>query len=206
MPPTLPSDVLQYARYYGVAADPKLELGDKINCPYWASADASRGEDGDIHSLTGIPPIVEKLAISREAARLLHEVAQTECQPLGLHELNDECRVSRHKLEQPLLRTDHEQDILTSRSYRQPSELQPIRAQPLDIDIERDEGLDWPQTYFSLQKHFEESTRHEKLQVSKDSVLFLKSSIHDEDSDWPFFDVNDEMDPRKHVCLYTADA
>ena len=117
----------------------------------------------------------ERWAIDADAASLLSSIpesAKHEIEDLGI----DRHRVRRLKIELPLLRSDHEIDLLRFVSPIVPNlenEFLPFET----LDVEEDEGVEWPSSYYALPDDFTKKSRSEKIETSKDDLLYLQQAL-----------------------------
>lgn len=117
----------------------------------------------------------ERLAIDAGAALLLSSIpesAKHEIEDVGI----DRHRVRRMKIELPLLRSDHEIDLMRFVSPIVPdleNEFLPLET----LDIEEDEGVEWPSSYYALPDGFAKKSRSEKIEASKDDFLYLQQAL-----------------------------
>ena len=172
--------IIDYARFHGLVRDhresPPLErlalsenLGSALDDP---------PELFHI-DLAKVQLPQERWAVDAGAASLLSSVLESaEPQPpysdeeLGI----DRHRVRRMKQELPLLRSDHELDVLRFRSPIVPdleNEFLPLET----VDVEEDEGLEWPSSYYALPDEFTKKFSSEKIEASRDGCLYLQQTL-----------------------------
>ncbi|KAF2492104.1 hypothetical protein BU16DRAFT_467223 [Lophium mytilinum] len=121
----------------------------------------------------------ERLTLSKDVAILLKlTCTQPELPEYQVTTVEDRRRVAHLKQELPLLRSDNEADLRNFGSVAVP-DFGTLKLPLERIDEDNDEGLTWPARYRSLpfSKHLE--AEKEKLQVSKEDVLFLQSAMKD---------------------------
>ena len=170
--------LLDYARFYGLTRNhlEQIPLQDVV----YPSDFLAKLEDPpgafQIDALqSGIP--LETLSLDRDAAILLTSIKQSSAsnEPLGFDEYNipDSHRARNVKLELPLLRTDHESDMLDFR-YRGMRDLAEEHLPLESVDEENDEGLSWPIRFFRLPEEFNQKLESEKLDITKDTLLYLQ--------------------------------
>lgn len=137
----------------------------------------------------------ERLAVDAGAASLLSSIAESvkhlpsySDQDLGI----DRHRVARMKHELPLLRSDHEIDLLRFASPIVPdleNEFLPLER----LDVEEDEGIEWPPSYYALPDEYDTKSKTGKIEASKDDFLYLQQTLklHLEGVEHGAFEVDD---------------
>lgn len=143
----------------------------------------------------------EKLSVDANALSLLSTITESskplpslDDEDVGLHPH----RRRRMKHELPLLRSDHELDMLSFASPIVPDlehELLPLET----VDDEEDEGFAWPTRCYDLPDEWTKTARSEKLQISSDAFRYLQQtlSLHLGDEEHGTFEVDDA--PHKRV-------
>ena len=172
--------IIDYARFHGLVRDhresPPLErltlsenLGSSLDDP---------PELFHI-DLAKVKLPQERWAVDAGAASLLSSIVESAQHPppysdeeLGI----DRHRVRRMKQELPLLRSDHELDVLRFASPIVPdleNEFLPLET----VDVEEDEGFEWPSSYYALPDEFTKKSRSEKIEASQDDCLYLQQTL-----------------------------
>jgi hypothetical protein len=186
----------QYARYHGLCRDffvddPISSLSDLL----LLESDMSE-QDQDVNHAY-IP--AEKLLIEKEAATILKS---TICLPL-LEDENLSRSPKQTKLELPLLQYDHEIDML--RFLKQSCfNLDAMIHYVVDVDQEKDTGLDWPSSMLNLPSVEEQRILSEKLVVPRETLAYLKE-LHDV---WAIGDVevtDSDKSSCKNVSIVSSD-
>lgn len=193
--PNEPS-IIDYARFHGLIQNhllpPPLQ---GLNSP--ENLDSFLDDPpGLFHiDLTQVKVPEERLALDAGAASLLSSIAESvkhspshSDQDLGI----DRHRVARMKHELPLLRSDHEIDLSQFTSPIVPdleNEFLPLET----LDVEEDEGIEWPPSYYALPDEYERKSKSEKIAVSEDDLLYLQQTLklHLEDVEYGAFEVDD---------------
>ena len=172
--------IIDYARFYGLACDhrqlsPLHGLTLPGNLEFFLD---DPPELFHIH-LTDVKVPKERLAVDIGVVSVLSSIAESakfspslSDQDLGI----DRHRVRRMKHELPLLRSDHELDLLRFVAPIVPdleNESLPLET----VDVEEDEGLEWPSIYHALPDEQAKKSRSEKIQASKDDLLFLQDTL-----------------------------
>ena len=187
--------LIEYARFHGLSKDylehhplegiaPPLDFLSQLE----DSPDLVHIEPGDFK----LPK--ERLTVDAGAASLLAEVAAL-AKPVIRSDEDDGLNLHRFrnlKLELPLLRTDHELDMLRFAPQVVPDlehEFLPYET----VDEEADEGLTWPSRCHELPSLYWKKVESEKLQVSRDALQFLQQSLqyHLEGGNHEAFEVDD---------------
>ena len=84
----------------------------------------------------------------------------------------------QHRVDSPLLRTDHELDvILHCKACDATLQSTTWAAEPITSDCDKDESLDWPSWSFNAPTTYEHACQMEKLQVPQEAFMLLKSAI-----------------------------
>ena len=201
--------IIDYARFYGLAYDHRQlsplqgltipeDLGSCFDDP-----------PGVVHiDLANVKVPEERLAVGAGAASLLSSIAESakhlpsySDQDLGIKRH----RVRRMKMELPLLHSDHELDVLRFAARIVPdleNEFLPLET----VDVEEDEGFEWPSSYHALLDETAKKSRSEKIEASKDDLLFLQHTLNlqFESVDYEAFEVEDL--PYKRVKGLSAGA
>ena len=179
--------LLNYARFHGLASDHRAVP------PLLSSSIPSPPQDSllQLADPEGVPYLEqlatlstqEKLFLDREAAALL-----STCMWNVEHELTREDlsvsagqkRAKGLKVELPILRTDHELDMRNFSRQVVP-DLSCDNIPFEEVNEQNDEGVSWPLASLDLARQFNEKLRSEKLEVSRDAILYLQSIIRDGD-------------------------
>jgi hypothetical protein len=115
----------------------------------------------------------EKIGVNLEAAALLHGIgvqARGERAPCAASDAWE--RVKGLKVELPVLRTDAELDLVRFGKRVEPV-LGRLRIPSEKVDVQNDEGFEWPERYAEYIALWDERARGEKLGVSGDAVRCL---------------------------------
>jgi hypothetical protein len=175
--------LLDYARFHGLASDHRAVP------PLLSSSIPSLPRDSSLQLADpqGVPHLEqldafstrERLFLDREAATLLSTCMWNVKHELTLKDLSIFTGNRRGKglrIELPILRTDHELDM---RSFGRQVVTGSLSDNiPLEeVNQQNDEGILWPLASLDLPRQFNEKLRNEKLEVSKDAILYLQSII-----------------------------
>lgn len=170
--------VLDYARFYCLAHDhsERRPLSD-----FHEPEDLHlQLEDPDgvfrIDATTAIPP--ERLPASKEVAMLLSSAIAP---PRSAHLFDESTLLNTHrrrnlKVELPFLQSTHELDVLVFHCRIVPnlaSEHFPLER----IDVENDEGIAWPSSYYRLPQTHNAVAMSEKFEAPKQTLGYLGSVI-----------------------------
>ena len=206
--------IIDYARFHGLACDHR-QLSPLRGLTPPENLRFSLDDPPElVHiDLSNVKVPEERLAMDAGAASLLSSIAESakqspshSDQDLGI----DTHRVRNIKHELPLLRSDHELDILQFAAPIIPdlqNEFLPFET----VDIEEDEAFEWPSSYYTLPDEATKRSESEKLEVSKDDLLFLQHTLkpqfesveHEafEVDDLPYKRVYDPSDGATRVIL-----
>jgi hypothetical protein len=126
--------------------------------------------------------VEERVTISKEGASLLSSIAHEEStetiNALLLPMLSARSKITRTRLELPLLKTDHETDCKNfARRDDFEIKLQDVRL-PLEIvNEDNNEGLVWPSRFSTLGSELLEGLKKEKISVPKDVMVYLDTAL-----------------------------
>lgn len=172
--------IVDYARFYGLACDHRQlcplqgltlleDLGSFLDDPpELVHINLSDGKVPD-ERLTVDAGVASLLSSITESAKHLPSLSD---QDLGI----DRHRVRRLKHELPLLRSDHALDVLRFATPIVP-DLENKVLPSETVDVEEDEGFEWPSIYHGLPDELAEKSRSEKLEASKDDFLVLQHTM-----------------------------
>ncbi len=188
--------IIDYARFYGLVQDhlepPPLQ---GLTLPENLGSFLQDPPELFHIDLTNVKVPEERLAVDVGAASFLSSIVESakqlpshSDQDLGIHRH----RVRRMKLELPLIRSDHELDVLRFVSPFKPdleNEFLPLET----LDVEEDEGFEWPSRYYTLPDEHAKKSRAEKLEASKDDFSYLQQTLdfHLEGKEHGAFEVDD---------------
>ncbi|KAF2873348.1 hypothetical protein BDV95DRAFT_592732 [Massariosphaeria phaeospora] len=174
--------VLEYARFHGLCKTYTTEQPSINNIPAPSNNILHTDlRDPPSSSITnpGDKLTKERLAVSKDAALLLHSIhsmqQQSDSGPVATDEHK---RILRLKQELPMLRSDDELDLHNFGSPTTPN-LTNLNIPFETVDEEKDEGFNWPAKYFAYPEQSEQRAKVEKLAISKDVLLFLQDSVRD---------------------------
>lgn len=81
-------------------------------------------------------------------------------------------------MELPVLKTDPDLDLLNFGNTDLPSFAD--MGIPLEsVNVEEDEGFEWPKKYADFPRTWGQRSRTEKLAMTKDDLLFLRNAVTD---------------------------
>ncbi|EEP79763.1 predicted protein [Uncinocarpus reesii 1704] len=184
----LRASVLDYARFYGIANDHMAIDPNSLIPQFPRNMLVNSLEDMNQHVSLDLSPLRqsiskqqrERLNISKADAAFL-ELALRQNSSGRLHPLKwNEFLLNRHRIadikyDPPLLRTDHESDMLIFRKMLSPDRMEVDL--PLEkIDTENDEGLVFPIYIRDLPRQVQERIANEKLDCTREILLFLQTT------------------------------
>ena len=168
--------IIDYARFYGLVQNhlepPPLQ---GLTLPENLGSFLEDPPELFHIDLSNVKVPEERLAIDAGAASLLSfipERTKHEIEDVGI----DRHRLRRLKIELPLLRSDHEIDLLRFVSPIAPdleNEFLPLET----LDVEEDEGVELPSYCYALPDQFAKKSRSEKIEASKDDLLYLQQVL-----------------------------
>ncbi|PVI03539.1 hypothetical protein DM02DRAFT_557950 [Periconia macrospinosa] len=173
--------ILEYARFHGLCRDYSLET-PAFNLTAAPSDEVLEHDLCDplnppILKIRATELIKERLTINIQEASLLHSIASFKSAE-NVFEDDENCshRICCLKQEMPVLRTDHELDVLKFGSTETPN-IAELRIPLEPLDPEKDEGLEWPEKYLASARQCDGRLRAEKLQVSKSDIFYLNNAV-----------------------------
>ncbi|KAI4172079.1 MAG: hypothetical protein LQ343_003826 [Gyalolechia ehrenbergii] len=171
--------LFEYARHYGLSVN-HLEINPLEVLPPPDDSLSQLDEDSLWLQIKerAASPKPERLTAVKEASALLAVINAKQyenCQfqdadPSKLHRIRD----LKHEL--PLLRSDHDVDMLNFVHRIDPNledEFFPLEK----VDDEQDEGFGWPSSYHDLPELFFYKVQNEKLEMSKDVLVYIRSVL-----------------------------
>lgn len=169
--------IIDYARFYGLVHN-HLEPPPLQGLTLPENLGSSVEDPPELFHIdfSNVKVPEERLAIDAGAASLLasiQESAKYEVEDVDI----DTHRVRRMKNELPLLRSDHEIDLLRFKSPIVPdleNEFLPLET----LDVEEDEGVEWPSSYYALCDEFAKKSKSEKIEASKDDLSYLQRALN----------------------------
>ena len=172
--------IIDYARFYGLACDHR-QISPLRGLTLPENLGSFLDDPPELFhiDLSNVKVPEERLTIDAGAASLLSSIAESakhspshSDQDLGI----DRHRVRSMKHELPLLRSDHELDVLRFAAPIIPdlkNEFLPSET----VDIEEDEAFEWPSSYYALPEEATKNLESEKIEISKDDLLFLQHTL-----------------------------
>jgi len=175
---------LEYARVHGLSLD---YLADSASFPHILKLQQEihncLTDDSHLHQFNFGTNFSteERLEVSRDAASLLASLNQDETlewiDSLVLPML-DVREIKKMRLELPLLSTDHESDCRAfARREGFEVKLEDVKLPMETVNDENNEGLMWPSRFLNLGAEIVEHLKHEKLEVSRDTLVYLQNIL-----------------------------
>ena len=171
--------IIDYARFYGLISDhlePHPLQGIAARDTFHSlELDDDDGLSPPNFPAYGLPQ--ERLTVDAGAAALLSSIAALAEVPPARVDVIDTHRIRNLKLELPLLRSDHEVDMLNFGPQIVPDlEHEFLPLEP--VNEEADEGLTWPPTYYQLPGKYANESASEKLHVSSNALAYLQETLN----------------------------
>ena len=196
--------ILDYARFYGLISDHlephplrRIAAGDTSHSLELDDDDDDDGLLPPNFPACGLPQ--ERLTVDAGAAVMLSSVAALAKVPPGRdNEVINTHRIKDLKLELPLLRSDHEVDMLNFGHQVLPDlehEFLPLEA----VNEEADEGLTWPSTCYQLPRKFANKSMSEKLCVSSNALAYLQETLNFHSDGHDGFEYDDQAYRKVHT-------
>jgi hypothetical protein len=157
----------------------------------------------EINEINGTPP-KERLAISREAFLLLGSIQQCPPECLGDEERPNPHRVRDMKVELPLLRTEHDMDMMSLCRRIEPNVVIG-NLLPAMVEDEKDEGLHWSSRHQELPVTVTRGLESEKFSITTEALIYLQDIGRPPAKDQkPPFDDDNNRRRSKMVCRTTC--
>ena len=198
--------MIRYARYYGLheyqREENLINIVAQILPTQDIQASAVDFEGAPVPDVSKISYCNEKLELPKGSALFLQDVLASVAEPAQGHSLDGHKRYKHLRLELPMLRTDHELDVVDFMNDRHIyCCLEDVPKQKYNVDEEADEGLTWPKRYQNLSKILNQQLRSERLEISSKS-LGLLASVMDSSNGQSNGDVAlDEDIKYRRVCI-----
>lgn len=204
--------IVEYARFHGLSIDP---LRDPSPLSYIESFLHTIEKDvlDNFHlpqiNYQPILPIDERLTIDKGAEKLLAGANGVFLDQGTIDKITAAASVrprrQKLKLELPLLRSDPDEDLAAFRQRQDPCiSDESFIYEPLDI--EKDEGIQWPSRFANLPNSLTEDCRMDKITVTRDTMVYLQAVLKD---NWSKEDTKDLLASKssyKRVCFNTCSA
>lgn len=172
-------DVAQYARDHGLTRD-HLAINplDLLPLPDDSIVEQDNDNEWTIIKAAAASPPPERFVAVKEASVVLAATNpnQYEGYQFEGYDVTPTYRDRNRKLELPLLRTDHEADMVTFVHKIEPNlanEFIPAET----VDDELDEGVGWPSYCQELPDKVYQDMQNEKLEVAKDVLGYMKAAL-----------------------------
>lgn len=179
--------ILEYARFHGVASStlPSSDLLAYISPDTLESLESTLQDPstGDFETKLSTAAThvkskeKERLEIERDGAVFLSSIIKPTTQQPLLHPAStSRHRVKNMKIDPPILQSDHELDM---RAFSHGVSVIPLDPSKLDLpleqlEVENDEGIEWPRYYMDFPAQVWEMVRAEKLDCTREVLLFIQ--------------------------------
>ncbi|KAF2799016.1 hypothetical protein K505DRAFT_391227 [Melanomma pulvis-pyrius CBS 109.77] len=175
--------VLEYARFHGLCTDHSLAPPclDAILVPTSDNLETDLQYTTDCSNTNSVSELTkERLTLNKEAAFLLKTVHLMQQQvPKDVELPSDHWRrAARLKQEVPILRSDPELDLMKFGNTDIPS-LTNSKIPFEVINVENDEGFEWPVKYYVYPAQTHEQAKSEKLKIPRKHIVFLQEAVKD---------------------------
>lgn len=179
--------IVEYARCHGLSIDPLQDpppLSHIKSLLYTYKKDASDDSHLPQIKYQPIPQIEESLEIYKDAELFLAGARGLFLDKSTIDKITTEAstvlRRQKLKLELPLLKTDPDADLRAFKKRQIPC----ISGENLiyePLDIEKDEGLQWPSRFLDLPNAILKECSREKITMTRDTMVYLQKALKD---DW----------------------
>ena len=171
--------IIDYARFYGLISDHLEPHPLQGAAAHDSFHPFGLDDDGGLlppnFPAHGTPK--ERLTVDAGAAAVLSSIAALAEIPPAHDDVIDVHRIRNIKVELPLLRSDHEVDMLNFGPRILPDlEHEFLPLEP--VSEEADEGLTWPPTCYHLPGKFANELASEKLHLSSNVLAYLQETLN----------------------------
>jgi hypothetical protein len=200
--------VLEYARFHGLCTDYLLEQPHIKDVPIPSNdcfeSDLRDHADSSLTNNAASELTKERLTVDKEVALLLRAIQQQQVpDEYTLLPSDDWRRAKKLKVEVPILKSDEELDLLSFGCTDTPS-FSKLRIPYELIDVEKDEGFEWPKKYSDYPAQCNKQARAAKLSVSRDDLLFLGDMVKDHWTPEVSEQIKEESLKYMRVCVSMA--
>lgn len=186
--------VVEYARFHGLSKDPlrgPLPLSHIESLMHTFQKAALDDSHLEQIKYEPIPQLDERLTIDKEAEILLAGASGVFLDQSTIDKITAAASIRPRrqnlKLEIPLLKTDPDADLRAFKKRQNPN-LSDENFIYEPLDIEKDEGLQWPSRFANLPEETMKSCSMEKITVTRDTMAYLQAALKD---NWSRDDTND---------------
>jgi hypothetical protein len=165
--------LLEYARFHGLALNHLHfdHFEDLRNAP--DTVDLSDPASLPILEFTA-PPREDDIQCSREVATFIASAVKIPALPSLESMLPRHCKTPDFKMDLPLLKTDHDQDMREF-GVKEDASATMVNLIFIEIDEAKDEGFSWPAWYEEYPKKCMKALYEEKLDIPKETILYLQT-------------------------------
>ena len=201
--------ILEYARFHGLCIDYRLDhpFADQPSVLLYHDLRSDLEDPvGSARSdLTSDFTTKERISISKDSAILLKSVCTAPDLPTETKLESETIHlVARLKQEVPILQSDNELDLREFGNMDIPN-FQKLKMS-LEVGTERqDEGLEWPTRLLALPAEYERQSKIEKLETSREILLFLQTALKDTFTTEDYDIVKTDALRYKRVCGMSSD-
>jgi hypothetical protein len=186
--------IVEYARFHGLSKDPPrgpLPLSHIESLMHTFEKTAL--DDSHLKQIKyqPIPQLGERLTIDKGAEILLAGASGVLLDQSTIEKITAAASIRPRrqnlKLEIPLLKTDPDADLRAFKK-RQNASLKDEKFIYEPLDIENDEGLQWPSRFANLPEETMKACSMEKITVTRDTMVYLQAALKDS---WSRDDTNE---------------
>ncbi|KFY48799.1 hypothetical protein V495_01003 [Pseudogymnoascus sp. VKM F-4514 (FW-929)] len=177
--------IVEYARFHGLSKDPlrgPLPLSYIESLMHTFEKAALDDSHPEQIKYEPIPQLNERLTIDKEAEILLADARGILLDQSTIDKITAAASIRPRrqnlKLEIPLLKTDPDADLRDFKKRRNPN-LSDENFIYEPLDIEKDEGLQWPSRFANLPEEIMKACSMEKITVTRDTMVYLQAALKD---------------------------
>ena len=195
----MPSALLLYARFHGLASDHRSGRISNYLDDIEQIEVTDPNQDADLEKLRNYPSLSEpKPLLSQNSYVHLLNCMRVTSPPASEGFLPDHKRISKMKLRTPLLRTDHDLDVVELKADLKKTT---VELEDLTCYLDEEEYLEalkWPEEYINAADKYHEMISNEGLCTTREVVAYLQDCFTDKSSKDKLgeFDAQDVTHPK----------
>jgi hypothetical protein len=195
--------ILEWARAQGICVNYKTELlhTGKLQAPSNDDYDQHLHDPSDTTIANAVSALTkERLTVNTDTALLLKAAQSLQEETVAdLPAIDSWKRIRDLKHELPVLRSDHELDLLNFGNIAVP-DFKDLQIPSETVAQENDEGFQWPTQYLTFPAQCDEQVKAEKLAISREVLVYLQDTIRDVYVPEDGIEVEAESSIREQVC------
>jgi hypothetical protein len=195
--------MLTWARAQGICVNYKTELlhAGKLHAPPSDDYDQHLQDPSDTTIANAVSALIkERLTVNTDAALLLKAThSLQEATVTDAPTIDSWKRIRDLKHELPVLRSDHDLDLLNFGNIAVP-DFRDLQIPSDTVVQDNDEGFEWPTKYSIFPAQCDAQVKAEKLAISREVLVYLQDTIRDAYVPEDGIGVEAESSIRRQVC------